>query len=73
MALENTEVLGNLKQQLQEVTQQVNQLADTRLKLLGAIDVLEQIEDSKTVENETSDEDSDEVVETSPLEEVLEG
>ena len=73
MALENTEVLGNLRQQLQEVTQQVNQLADTRLKLLGAIDVLEQIEDSKTVENETSDEDSDEVVETSPLEEVLEG
>ena len=69
MALENTEVLGNLRQQLQEVTQQVNQLADTRLKLLGAIDVLEQIEDSKTVENETSDE----VVETSPLEEVLEG
>ena len=51
MALENTEVLGNLRQQLQEVTQQVNQLADTRLKLLGAIDVLEQIEDSKTVEN----------------------
>ena len=73
MALENTEVLGNLRQQLHEVTQQVNQLADTRLKLLGAIDVLEQIEDSKTVENETSDEDSDEVVETSPLEEVLEG
>ena len=73
MALENTEVLGNLRQQLQEVTQQGNQLADTRLKLLGAIDVLEQIEDSKTVENETSDEDSDEVVETSPLEEVLEG
>ena len=69
MALENTEVLGNLRQQLQEVTHQVNQLADTRLKLLGAIDVLEQIEDSKTVENETSDE----VVETSPLEEVLEG
>ena len=69
MALENTEVLGNLRQQLQEVTQQVNQLADTRLKLLGAIEVLEQIEDSKTVENETSDE----VVETSPLEEVLEG
>ena len=73
MALENTEVLGTLRHQLQEVTQQVNQLADTRLKLLGAIDVLEQIEDSKTVENETSDEDSDEVVETSPLEEVLEG
>ena len=73
MALENTEVLENLKSQLNEVTTQINTLADTRLKLLGAVDVLEQIEDSKTVENETSDEDSDEVVETSPLEEVLEG
>ena len=69
MALENTEVLENLKSQLNEVTTQINTLADTRLKLLGAVDVLEQIEDSKTVENETSDE----VVETSPLEEVLEG
>ena len=71
MALENTEVLGNLKQQLQEVTQQVNQLADTRLKLLGAVDVLEQIEDSKKVDNPP--EPVEEVVEPSPLEEVLEG
>ena len=62
MAMTNDEVLKNLKEQL--VT-----FSETRLKLLGAIDVLEQIEDSKTVENETSDE----VVETSPLEEVLEG
>ena len=57
MALENTEVLGNLRQQLQEVTQQVNQLADTRLKLLGAIDVLEQIQDSQTeTQTETTEE-----------------
>ena len=47
MALENAEVLGNLRQQLEEVTKQLNQLTETRLKLLGAIDVLEQIEDSK--------------------------
>tara|TARA_Y100001970_G_scaffold276582_1_gene379469 strand:+ start:603 stop:791 length:189 start_codon:yes stop_codon:yes gene_type:complete len=47
MVLENAEVLGNLRQQLEEVTKQLNQLTETRLKLLGAIDVLEQIEDSK--------------------------
>ena len=48
MALSNDEVLGNLKSQLKEVTCQLNQLTETRMKLLGAIDVLEQIEQSKT-------------------------
>ena len=48
MALSNGEVLENLKSQLKEVTGQLNQLTETRMKLLGAIDVLEQIEDSKT-------------------------
>ena len=48
MALSNDEVLGNLKSQLKEVTGQLNQLTETRMKLLGAIDVLEQIEQSKT-------------------------
>ena len=48
MALDNNEVLGNLKSQLKEVSGQLNQLTETRLKLLGAIDVLEQIEESKT-------------------------
>ncbi len=48
MALNNDEVLGNLKSQLKEVSGQLNQLTETRLKLLGAIDVLEQIEESKT-------------------------
>ena len=47
MALDNATVLGNLKSQLKEVTGQLNNLTETRLKLLGAIDVLEQIEDSK--------------------------
>ena len=69
MALENTEVLENLKSQLNEVTTQINTLADTRLKLLGAVDVLEQIEDSKKVDNPP--EPVEEVVEPSPLEEVL--
>ena len=48
MALNNDEVLGNLKSQLKEVSSQLNQLTETRFKLLGAIDVLEQIEESKT-------------------------
>ena len=46
MALENSEVLENLTKQLQEVTQQVNQLTETRIKLLGAIEVLQQIEET---------------------------
>ena len=48
MALSNDEVLGNLKSQLKEVSGQLNNLTETRIKLLGAIDVLEQIEESKT-------------------------
>ena len=48
MALNNEEVLENLKSQLKEVSGQLNQLNETRVKLLGAIDVLEQIEESKT-------------------------
>ena len=47
MALDNATVLGNLKSQLKEVSGQLNQLTETRMKLLGAIDVLEQIENSK--------------------------
>ena len=47
MALENTEVLQNLKEQLKTVSEEYERLATTRLKLVGAIDVLEQIEDSK--------------------------
>ena len=61
MALDNATVLENLKAQLKEVTQKLNELTETRVKLLGAVDVLEQIEDSKkeeTTETET------EVVET---------
>ena len=48
MALSNGEVLENLKSQLKEVSGKLNELNETRLKLLGAIDVLEQIEESKT-------------------------
>ena len=54
MALENIEVLENLKEQIVKINDQYEQLAQTRLKLMGAIDVLEQIESSKeAVETET--------------------
>ena len=52
MALSNAEVLENLKKQLVEVNTQYEQLATTRLKILGAIDVLEQIETSVEVAEE---------------------
>ena len=47
MALENAEVLENLRTQLKDITTQLNTLTETRMKLLGAVDVLEQIEQSK--------------------------
>ena len=46
MALENAEVLENLRTQLKDITVQLNTLTETRMKLLGAVDVLEQIEQS---------------------------
>ena len=48
MALDNAKVIENLKSQIREVTAKLNELTETRVKLLGAIDVLEQIENSKT-------------------------
>ena len=53
MALENAEVLQNLKVQLEDLTKQLDVLTVTRTKLLGAIDVLEQIEESKNEVPET--------------------
>ena len=61
MALENAEVLVNLKQQLEEVTKQLNQLTETRVKLLGAVDVLEQIEESKLQDVEEASEEDPEI------------
>ena len=59
MALNNEEVLENLKKQLVEINSQYDQLVTTRLKILGAIDVLEQIiasgEETETVEPEVEE------------------
>jgi len=55
MAMTNDEVLKNLREQLVSVS-------ETRLKLLGAIDVLEQIQESQDeIVTETETETSDEV------------
>ena len=47
MALENAEVLKNLKEQKVQIEQNLETLRGTYQKVLGAIDVLEQIEESK--------------------------
>jgi|TARA_B100000965_G_scaffold190303_1_gene158862 hypothetical protein len=57
MALENSEVLQNLTVQLEQVTEQVNSLTNTRIRLLGAIEVLQQIENSRIEETEVSETD----------------
>tara|TARA_R100000908_G_scaffold21042_3_gene8235 strand:+ start:258 stop:449 length:192 start_codon:yes stop_codon:yes gene_type:complete len=57
MALENSEVLNNLTVQLEQVTEQVNLLSNTRIRLLGAIEVLQQIENSRIEETEVSETD----------------
>ena len=62
MALENVEVLGNLQNQLNQVEEQLSSLTNTRLRLLGAIEVLQQIENSK-------DETPDDFSETEEVEE----
>ena len=47
MALENVEVLKNLQEQKVQIEQNLETLRGTYQKVLGAIDVLEQIEESK--------------------------
>ena len=57
MELNNAEVLENLKKQLVEINAQYEQLATTRMKMIGAIDVLEQIVASaETVEEPETEE-----------------
>ena len=57
MALSNAEVLENLKKQLVDINKQYEQLATTRIKMIGAIDVLEQIAASaETVEEPETEE-----------------
>ena len=54
MALEKAEVLKNLKEQKTQLEENLETLRGTYQKVLGAIDVLEQIEESKD-ESETAE------------------
>ena len=73
MTLENGEVLQNLTNQLQEVTQQLNQLTETRVKLIGAIEVLQQIEESNNPAPVAEESPAVEApVEEAPVEEAAE-
>ena len=69
MALENAEVLANLKEQretlekqLSEGNAQIEQLKATYLKVVGAIDVLSQIEETNNPTSEGEDSAPDTVV-----------
>ena len=50
MALENAAILEELKERYTSISKQLNELSNTRIKIEGAIDVLQQIEDSKDAE-----------------------
>ena len=50
MALENAAILEELKERYTSISKQLNELSNTRTKIEGAIDVLQQIEDSKAQE-----------------------
>ena len=50
MALETATVLEELKERYANIVKQLNELSNTRIKIEGAIDVLQQIEDSKDAE-----------------------
>ena len=52
MALDNAEVLSELKERYENIVKQLNELSNTRIKIEGAIDVLQQIEDSKEADAE---------------------
>ena len=56
MALENVEVLKNLKEQKVQIEENLETLRGTYQKVLGAIDVLEQIEESKVESDVTETE-----------------
>jgi len=53
MSLENTEVITNLTEQKKQLEEQMEQLRVTYYKVLGALDALNQIEESKEEDDAT--------------------
>ena len=56
MALNNAEVLANLREQKTQLEQTIETSRTTYLKVLGAIEILEQIEDENTKETPSDEE-----------------
>ena len=67
MALENAAILEELKKRYTETVKQVNELNNTRVKIEGAIDVLQQIEDSKEQEAQAATKSDGDVGEGSSI------
>ena len=67
MALDTAEVLSELKARYSNTVKQLNELSNTRIKLEGAIDVLQQIEDSKAEEAQAATKSEGDVGEESSV------
>ena len=67
MALENAAILEELKTRYTDVAKQINELNNTRIKIEGAIDVLQQIEDSKAQEAQDATKSDSDVGEESSV------
>ena len=67
MALENAAILEELKERYKTLTSQLNELSNTRTKIEGAIDVLQQIEDSKAEEAQAATKSEGDVGEESSV------
>ena len=67
MALENAVILEELKERYANVVKQLNELSNTRIKIEGAIDVLQQIEDSKAQEAQDATKSDSDVGEESSV------
>ena len=60
MALDNATVLENLRNQQVEIEKQMDNLRNTYLKVIGAIDALEQSEEANSLESEPEEESEEE-------------
>ena len=67
MALDTAEVLSELKERYANIVKQLNELSNTRIKIEGAIDVLQQIEDSKAQEAQDATKSDSDVGEESSV------
>ena len=67
MALENAAILSELKERYENTIKQLNELSNTRIKIEGAIDVLQQIEDSKEQEAQAATKSEGDVGEESSV------